>query len=274
MRADGARGLSYLPGVPSAALDGLDLHYEERGSGRPLLLVAGIPGVADDWAPLAERLSGSRRVVAYDNRGSGSSTVTPGPYTTATLAADAVALLDHLGIERADVFGMSLGGMIAQELALGWPERVDRLVLGCTHCGVRHAPRMPRDTGLAFAMETDDWGERMRALAPFAFASDVDPVLLERFVEKKARDVQDPEGYRAQIAAVLAHDTYDRLPRIAATTLVVTGDDDRVIPAASSDVLHERIPGSLLYVIRGAGHLFILERPDETVRALESFVPA
>jgi pimeloyl-ACP methyl ester carboxylesterase len=260
--------------VPTAALDGLDLHYEERGSGPPLLLVPGIPAVADDWAPLAERLSGSRRAIAYDNRGSGRSSVTPGPYSTASLAADAVALLDHLGIERADVFGMSLGGMIAQEMALGWPDRVDRLVLGCTHCGLRHAAPMPSETGRAFAMETDDWRERMRSLAPFAFARDVDALLLERFVEKKSRDVQDPAGYRAQIAAVLAHDTYERLPGIAHPTVILTGDDDQVIPAASSDVLHARIADSLLYVIRGAGHLFFLERLRETVRALETYVPA
>jgi 3-oxoadipate enol-lactonase len=260
--------------VPTAALDGLDLHYEERGSGPPLLLVPGIPAVADDWAPLAERLSGSRRAIAYDNRGSGRSSVTPGPYSTASLAADAVALLDHLGIERADVFGMSLGGMIAQEMALGWPDRVDRLVLGCTHCGVRHAAPMPRETGRAFALETEDWSERMRALAPFAFAPGVDAVLLERFVEKKSRDAQDPAGYRAQIDAVLAHDTYERLPGIAHPTVILTGDDDQVIPAASSDVLHERIADSLLYVILGAGHLFFLERLRETVRAIETYVPA
>jgi 3-oxoadipate enol-lactonase len=260
--------------VPTAALDGLDLYYEERGSGRPLLLVAGIPAIASDWAPLAERLSGSRRVIAFDNRGSGRSTVTPGPYSTALLAADAVALLDHLGIGRADVFGMSLGGMIAQEIALTRPDRVDRLVLGCTHCGVRHAAPMPRETGRAFAMETDDWALRMRSLVRFAFARGVDPALLDRFVEKKAHDVQDPEGYRSQIAAALSHDTWDRLPRIERRTLILTGDDDQVIPAASSDVLHERIPDSLLYVVAGAGHLFFVERPDETVRALETFVPA
>jgi 3-oxoadipate enol-lactonase len=260
--------------VPHAKLDGLELHYEERGSGRPMLLIAGIPAIASDWAPLAERLSGSRRVIAYDNRGSGRSTVTPGPYTTASLAADAVTLLDHLGIERADVLGMSLGGMIAQEMALARPERVDRLVLGCTHCGVRHAAPMPRETGRAFAMETDDWELRMRTLAPFAFARGVDAAFVDRFVEKKSLDVQDAEGYRAQIAAALSHDTWDRLPRIERPTLILTGDDDRVIPAASSDVLHERIPDSLLYVVAGAGHLFFLERPEETLRALETFAPA
>ena len=259
--------------MPRARAGDIELHYEERGSGSPpLLLVAGIPAVASDWASLAEPLGGSRRVIAYDNRGSGGSTVTPGPYTTRQLAADAVALLDALGIERADVFGMSLGGMIAQELALGWPERVQRLVLGCTHCGVAHAAPMPRDTGRAFAMETGDWAERMRALGPFAFARSVEDGLLDAFIAKKSKDEQEPEGYAAQIQAVLAHDTYERLPEIEAPTLIITGDDDQVIPAASSDVLHERIPGSRLEVIEGAGHLFFIERPDATLALLESFL--
>jgi pimeloyl-ACP methyl ester carboxylesterase len=258
--------------VPKAALGDIELYYEERGSGPPLLLVPGIPAVATDWAPLAERLSGSRRTIAYDNRGSGSSTVTPAPYSTGELAADAVGLLDALGIERADVFGMSLGGMIAQELALGWPDRVDRLVLGCTHCGLDHATPPDREAGRAFAMETEDWAERMRALAPFAFAPGVDGDRLKGFIAKKAADVQDPEGYRGQIAAALAHDSYHRLPDIDRPTLIVTGDSDRVIPGASSQVLHERIPGSRLEVVAGAGHLFFLDRPDESVRLLEEFL--
>jgi 3-oxoadipate enol-lactonase len=251
------------------------LHFVDRGSGDPpLLLIAGIPAVADDWDALAEPLSASRRVVAYDNRGSGRSPVTPGPYSTRQLAADAVGLLDRLEIERAHVFGMSMGGMIAQEVALGWPARVDRLVLGCTHAGVEHAAPQPRETARAFAMRTGDWGERMRALAPHAFARDVDPAFLDAFIAKKSRDVQDDEGYRAQIAAVLAHDTHDRLPQIVAPTLVVTGDDDRVIPGASSEVLAERIPNARLEVIGGAGHLFFLERPEATLRVLEDFLAA
>jgi pimeloyl-ACP methyl ester carboxylesterase len=258
--------------VPAVALGDIELHYEERGAGHPLLLVPGIPAIASDWAPLAEPLSRSRRVIAYDNRGSGATTVTPAPYTTAGLAADAVALLDALEIERADVFGMSLGGMIAQELALGWPERVDRLVLGCTHCGLAHAGPPDRDAGRAFAMQTDDWGERMAALAPFAFAAGVDGDFVRRFVEKKSADVQEPEGYRGQIAAVLGHDSYDRLPGLARPTLILSGDSDRVIPAASSEVLLQRIPGSRLELVAGAGHLFFLERPEESLRLLDEFL--
>src|SRR3954469_9036273 len=170
--------LCYNAVVPRARTPHIELHYEARGTGEPpLLLIAGIPAVASDWASLAEPLSARRRVIAYDNRGSGGSTVTPGPYTTRQLAADGIALLDALGIERADVFGMSLGGMIAQELALGWPDRARRLILGCTHAGIAHAARQPRETVRAFSMQTDDWGERMRALSPHAFASDVDGTL-------------------------------------------------------------------------------------------------
>lgn len=258
--------------MPSVALGDIEMHYEERGAGKALLLVPGIPAVASDWAALAEPLSRSRRVIAYDNRGSGATTVAPAPYTAAGLAADAIALLDALEIERADVFGMSLGGMIAQELALGWPERVDRLVLGCTHCGLAHAEPPDREAGRAFAMETDDWAARMRALAPFAFAPGVDGEFLERFIAKKSGDVQEPEGYRGQIAAAVGHDSYDRLPQITRPTLIVTGDGDRVIPGASSEVMHGRIPGSRLEVVAGAGHLFFLEQPEATLRLLDEFL--
>jgi pimeloyl-ACP methyl ester carboxylesterase len=258
--------------VSRARVGDIELHVEARGDGEPLLLIAGIPAIADDWTALAEPLAATRRPIAYDNRGSGRSTVTPGPYSTRGLAADAAGLLDALGIERADVFGMSLGGMIAQELALGWPQRVRRLILGCTHAGLAHAAPMPRDAGRAFALQTDDWAERMRALAPFAFARDVDPATLEAFIAKKARDVQDPVGYRAQIDAVLGHDSFARLPELQAPALIVSGDDDRIIPAASSDVLHERIPGSRLEVLAGTGHLFFLEQPERTRALIEAFL--
>jgi pimeloyl-ACP methyl ester carboxylesterase len=261
--------------VPSRQIGDVELHYEDRGTGTPpLLLIAGIPAVADDWEALAAPLADERRVIAYDNRGSGASTVTPGPYTTAQLAGDAAGLLDALGIERADVFGMSLGGMIAQELALARPDLVRRLVLGCTHAGVAHAARPPKEAGRAFALDSDDWALRMRTLAPFAFASDVDRETLERFIAKKSRDVQQRAGYDGQIAAALSHDSYDRLPSIHAPTLVLTGDDDRVIPGASSRALADRIPDARLHTIAGAGHLFFVERPNETLEVLRPFLAA
>jgi pimeloyl-ACP methyl ester carboxylesterase len=112
----------------------------------------------------------------------------------------------------------------------------------------------------------------MRTLAPFAFAQDVDPSLLQSFIDKKARDVQDPIGYRAQIDAVLAHDTAGRLGLIRAPTLVLTGDDDQVIPGESSQLLVERIPNATLRIVPGTGHLFFAEQPEETIEILAGFL--
>jgi pimeloyl-ACP methyl ester carboxylesterase len=256
-----------------AELSGLSLYYEDHGVGPPVVLIAGIPAIANDWEPLSMRLADAgRRVIAYDNRGSGASSVTPGPYSTAQLAHDAAALLDYLELERADVFGMSMGGMIAQELAISYPDRVGRLVLGCTHAGIAYAATAPEAAGRAFALRTDNWALRMRTLAPFAFARDAQPSRLQAFIAKKSRDAQDPIGYRAQIEAVLAHDTASRLKLIRAPTLVLTGDDDRVIPGESSQLLVERIPKAALRIIPGTGHLFFLEQPDETFKILSDFL--
>jgi 3-oxoadipate enol-lactonase len=259
--------------VPLAELPDVLLHYESRGDGPPVLLICGIPAVVSDWEPVEAGLTGAGyRVVAYDNRGGGGSSVTSGPYTTQQLADDADALLDELEIERTHVFGMSLGGMIAQELAINHPDRVDRLILACTHAGVAHAAPMPRETGRAFAMQTDDWAQRMAALAPKAFAPDAEPDLVAGFVAKKSRDVQDPAGYDAQVQAALTHDAADRLHEIGAPTLVMTGDRDQVIPAESSNLLAQRIPDARLEVIEGTGHLFFIERPLQTLMLITEFL--
>src|SRR5215211_420992 len=115
--------------MPLASVNGLDLYYEETGSGPPLLLIAGLSGNTLGWAMLQPTLAERFRVIAFDNRGAGRSSAPPGPYTTRRMADDAAALLDRLGVARAHVLGFSMGGMVAQELALHHPARVGRLVL-------------------------------------------------------------------------------------------------------------------------------------------------
>lgn len=260
--------------MPLARPDDVAIYYEEHGdAGDPaLLLVPGIPAISTDWFPFADPLKGRSRVVVYDNRGSGRSDAPPGPYSTPQLARDAVAVLDALEIERAHVFGASLGGMIAEELAIGFPGRVDRLVLGCTHACAKSAVRPRREVSLAFASETDDWAERMRTLAPFAFAPGVDPQLLARFIDKKVGDVQPDHGYHGQRVAVRDHDAVDRLASIEQPTLVITGSEDQIIPPENSEILRERIPQARLEVIDGAGHLFFLEAPERTLELLDAFL--
>jgi pimeloyl-ACP methyl ester carboxylesterase len=165
-----------------------------------------------------------------------------------------------------------MGGMIAQELALAYPARVIRLVLGCTQATSATAVRPAREVGRAFALETDDWGERMRVLAPYAFAPEVDPRLLAGFIAKKSGDAQPAQGYRGQIAASQAHDALARLPALDLPTLILTGDADQIIPAVNSEHLHDAIPGAQLETLPGAGHLFFIEQPERTPALLRAFL--
>jgi len=263
------------PVVAFESANGLRIHYEERGSGFPVLVIPGIPAVVSDCLPILDQLAGDFRAIAYDNRGSGASDKPDEPYSIALLAADAVSLLDALGVERAHVVGFSMGGMIAQEIALGYPRRVDHLVLACTHCGLRHSDPPVSEAAEAFQLETDSWSERIRGLARFAFAPDYferEPSAFDAFVAKKIADEQPLFAYKRQLAASVRHDTRDRLHRIESPTLVLTGSEDLVIPASNSGRLAEAIPNAKLAIIEGARHLFFAEKPEETRRILRSFL--
>jgi pimeloyl-ACP methyl ester carboxylesterase len=260
-----------------ADVNGIRLHFEEWGRGTPVLIIPGIPAVVSDCAGLAEGLADRFRVVAFDNRGSGQSTKPDEPYSIGGFAADATGLLDTLGIGRAHVVGFSMGGMIAQELAIAAPDRLIGLVLACTHAGLKHATPPSPAAAEAFRLDARSWAERMRVLAPFAFSPGYarrHPEAFETFVEKKSRDEQPDFAYRRQLAASVRHDTLARLCRITVPTLVITGSDDAVVPAANSRLLADRIPDARLVVVPGAGHLFFAERPTEAVDAIKAFLLA
>ena len=261
--------------MPFATIDDHRIHYEVRGSGTPLLLIPGLPQISSDWFPFADSLTNTFTVIAYDNRGSGQSDEPEGWYTIELMARDALGLLDALDIERTHVFGTSMGGMIAQELAIGWGNRIDRLVLGCTHAGGLVAIPPGPDVTAAFSHRTEDWPERVRALVPFAFSPGYlreQPELVARFLAKKSRDAQTYSGYRKQYGAANRHDSADRLGKIRCPTLVLTGTQDLVVPPQNSRILSEKIPGACLAEIEGAGHVFFVERPEATLRELLSFL--
>ena len=259
LRADGPRQLTCRS---AASCADIDLHYEERGVGPAAAAGAGHPGDRQRLGAArraAERLAAGDRLRQPRQRRVQRST--PAPYTCAQLAADAVGLLDALEIERADVFGMSLGGMIAQELALGWPERVDRLVLGCTHCGLdaRRTAR-PRGGPRVRAGDRRLGGAHARAGAVRVRRPASTPSCSAASSRRRSPTSRTPRATAARSRRRCRTTPTTGCPRIEHPTLIVTGDGDRVIPAASSDVLHERIPGSRLEVVAGAGHLFFLER--------------
>ncbi len=204
--------------MPLAAINGLNLYYEEAGSGPPLLLIAGLSGTTLGWAMLLPALAAHFRVIAFDNRGAGRSSAPPGPYTTRQMAGDAAALLEHLGITRAHVIGLSLGGMIAQELALAHPERVDHLVLYATYARPRMVIHAPWFQNWAQASERGDTPDQ--SLADVVTACVVPDSGVHGTPETRSRPSHRRMGGRslpspcpwrlaAQAAACLSHDTHD-----------------------------------------------------------------
>jgi 3-oxoadipate enol-lactonase len=245
----------------------MKIAWERHGSGPPLLLIHGLGYARWGWEPVVEPLSGSFEVLLFDNRGIGESDAPPGPYTAAELAGDAVQVLDEAGVDRAHVAGTSLGGMVAQELALGWPKRVDRLVLACTTPGGAQSYPMPSRT-----VELMQARATLREYVENALEPDPRRELVDRILAHRERTAQRFEPWAAQAAAGAAFDASDRLGALTVPTLVQHGDGDVVVDPRNSDLLVAAIPDARLSVYLGAGHLFMWQEPGRFVRELEEFL--
>lgn len=243
------------------------ISWERHGSGPSLLLIHGLGYARWGWEPVVEPLARSFDVILFDNRGVGESDAPPGPYSAAEMAGDALQVLDEASVERAHVVGTSLGGMIAQELALGWPERVEKLVLACTTPGGPEAFPMPQRTvDLMLARVS------LREYVENALEPDARPELVERILEHRERTAQRFEPWAAQAAAGASFDAYDRLGSVAAPTLVQHGDGDVVVDPRNADLLAAAIPDARVSIYAGCGHLFMWQEPERFVRELEQFL--
>ena len=241
--------------------------WERHGSGEPLLLIHGLGYARWGWEPVVEPLARSFDVILFDNRGIGESDAPPGPYTAAELAADAVQVLDEAGVERAHVAGTSLGGMVAQELALGFPDRVDRLVLACATPGGPQAFPMPQRT-----VELMQARATLREYVENALEPDPRPELVDRILAHRERTAQGFEAWAAQAAAGATFDAYDRLGSLSAPTLVQHGDGDVVVDPGNAELLAGAIPDARVSIYAGCGHLFMWQEPERFVRELEEFL--
>jgi pimeloyl-ACP methyl ester carboxylesterase len=253
--------------VPDAWNGFVKLHWESIGEGPPVLLIAGQGMTVDGWWATIPVLARSFRVITFDNRDTGRSSRVPWPYAMANMADDAIAVLDAAGEERAHVYGISLGSLVAQEVALHHPDRVEALVLGASSAG-GWAAYKPASSSSAqtFLFRAGSMGpeEAEWAAVPYTYAKNTRRLHAERIVEDIAHrmdSVPEALGYLHQAAAVAAHDAYDRLNRVAAPTLVVHGEQDIFVPPANALVLAEKIPGAQLQLWPDAGHLYIVDEP-------------
>ena len=257
-------------------IPGARLFVEQAGSGEPLLFITGFAISSAVFEPVLPLYAQRFAVTSYDNRGAGrSSGALPG-LSMGQLAADAVALLDRLRIDSAHVYGLSMGGMVAQEVALRFPHRVRALVLGGTSPGGPHAVLPWRElTQLARTLPGSPRSARARALASALFSEEFrrrEPERVAELLAYFARHRAHPVGVSAHWWASVYHDTWSRLPRLDRPTLVLHGSRDGLAPLGSAQRLAARIPGAELAVVRGAGHAYLLEQPQESYDLLVDFL--
>ena len=253
----------------------VELSYERSGAGPPLLLIMGMSGTALHWGePFLELLRRDFDVIAYDHRGVGESTRLESEITTSQMAEDASALLGALELDSAHVLGISMGGMIAQELALKHPEQVRTLTLGCTYCGGPDGRLSPPEVvqRLAESMMSGDRELALRTAwevnVSSSFATDADA--WTAFLGVARRGAVAVPVIMAQMHACGAHDTSARLAGLSAPTLVIHGTEDQMIPVQNGRQIAGLIAGSQLEILDGVGHLFFWEKPERAAELVRS----
>jgi 3-oxoadipate enol-lactonase len=262
--------------------DGYKLRYEIRGAGEPVALIMGFSASGRGWGePFLKLMEARFRIFVIDNRGTGESDKPDVEFTLRDLAADIAAVLDHAHTPHAHIFGISMGGMIAQEFALAYPERTRGLVLGCTNCGASHS--VPADPAAianlipAPGMDPIEQARRAFSVAcgkAFLNSEAGQATLTHEIAEMGNYPVSPMHTFMRQGQAIGGFDSFARLGQIKSPTLIIHGDDDSIVPYPNADVLQGAIAGSKKHTLKAAGHMFFWEAPDETVRVAGDFLAA
>lgn len=259
--------------------NGQRLYYEVHGEGMPLVLIMGIGQDSSAWGPHQIPVFSSEfQVIAFDNRDAGRSSKATRPYSIADMADDVAGLLDGLAIDRVHLLGHSMGGMIAMEFALRYPERLDKLVLACTAAGTARAQFDPF-TVWSFVKQHDAEGDMFAAMQ-FAWSFSVDFLRDHQAVEEAlAQGRRNPypmsqEAFERQAHAYLQHDALDRIGQIEANTLVLAAEQDRLTPPWIGREIAETIPSATFHLVEGPGssHAVLVERPDDYNNVVLSFL--
>lgn len=248
------------------------LYWTEKGSGPPVLLIMGLSFTHEMWFRTLPALVGYRAIL-FDNRGMGRSSIPSGPYSIRQMARDAQAVLRAAGVNSAHILGASMGGMIAQELALLYPESVHSLVLACTSFSgmfgkwpdFRRTPRWSPWTKVTSE-------EREYSLRHLLHADSAPMDRIEEDIRIRLACNRSQKGFFYQFAGILMWNAYTRLPKINAPTLVIHGDQDRLIPPVNGRIVAERIPGARFELVHDAGHILTTDQPELCQNLLMQFL--
>jgi 3-oxoadipate enol-lactonase len=253
---------------------GAKIYWDDQSKGEPVLLIMGLGYPSYLWHRMRPVLNERYRTIALDNRGSGQSDTPAGPYPIGLMASDAAAALDAAGVESAHVFGLSMGGMIAQEFALQYPARVRSLILGCTAPGGPNAVRAEKQVTEVLMARNMSPEEAARAMRPFIYDSATPLDRVEEDMAIRRQWFPKPEGYMAQVQGIFAWEAYSRLERIAARTLVIHGLSDQLVPAGNGELIAGKIPGAKLVMLPQASHIFTTDQPEASRHAVMDFLTA
>ncbi|MCW2570387.1 MAG: Lipase/esterase [Frankiales bacterium] len=251
--------------------DGARIAWESDGrdDAPALLLIMGLAYPAAMWFRLVPALAERYRVIRVDNRGAGLTGDVPGaPYTVEAMAADCLAVLDAAGVDKAHVVGISMGGLMAQEIAMTHPERLLSLCLTATHPGISHAVIDPEAMAMLLKRGEMTPAEAAEASVPFNYAPGTSRDRIEEDWAVRFPLAATNEGYMAQAAGTAQWDGYDRLPGITTPTLVLHGELDRLVPPANGKTLAQRIPGAELAMVPDANHVLMTDQPEQVTKIL------
>lgn len=265
--------------MPKIQANGIELYYEIHGEGKPLVLISGLGYSNWQWHKMIPHLLEHFQVITFDNRGVGQSDKPAGPYTAQMLAADTVGLLDSLNIEKASVMGHSMGGFIAQAMALDFPERVEKLILCSTNLGGPHHVPV---TAEAMKVLTDVSSDPLTRFKNGLVVSTApgwagkNPEMIEEWIKWRVANPIDPAPYQAQLAIGLgllseAASFENKLPRLNIPTLILFGENDKVVPPENAALLSRQIFNSKVVILSDAGHFFPIEIPEAASRAVIEF---
>jgi len=253
---------------------GARIYWDEQGSGAPLLLIMGLGWSSHAWYRTRPILNQRYRTIAFDNRGVGQSDVPPGPYSIPQMTSDAAAVLGAAKVNAAHIFGVSMGGMIAQEFALQYPQKVRSLILGCTAAGGPEAVRADPAVLQVLMTRSPNPDDFAKAIGPFIYDRGTPPKLIEEDTEVRRKWYPTADAYSAQLQAILAWESNSRIAQITQPTLVIHGENDKLVPPENGKLIAARIPGAKLVMIPNASHIFLTDQTPAAHAAILEFLGA
>jgi len=263
--------------MPKVKVNDIKIYYEVHGEGFPLVMIMGLSGNIDWWDPrLIQELSKKFKIVMFDNRGAGRTDVSDRKYSIKLFADDTTGLMDALGISRAHVFGVSMGGMIAQELVLNYPKKVEKLVLCSTNCGDTKSVLASQEILEMLKADKSTFSpeEIARATISLLFTEDFikkNPDLVELSIQQILRAPISNEAFTRQFNATMEFDTYERLSQIKVPTLVLHGKRDVLIPSENGSILAKAIPNAKLVYFEISAH-GLIEEMDKVISVVLDFL--